>query len=79
MPEIEVNIEVFCSCGNGICNNTSVGKTRGRGQPFFEVEPCKKCIDSAKDESYNEGYEKGYQAGKEEAIAPINQPTGLIK
>jgi len=49
MPLIE--FEVWCSCGNGLCNQT----TNVRGG--VEVEPCEKCLERAKDEGYNEGYE----------------------
>lgn len=63
MPSVEVEIEVFCKrCGIGICNNTNVGRTKGRGQQYFEVEPCEKCLENEK----NEGYEAGYEAARKE-------------
>ena len=53
----EVDIEVFCAnCGAGLCNKTSSGRTKRRGQAFFEVEPCEKCIDRKYDEGYGDGY-----------------------
>lgn len=64
MPSIEVEIEIFCKdCGEGLCNNTDAGRTRGRGQPFFEVRPCGNCIKSAQKESYSKGYDEGYASG----------------
>jgi hypothetical protein len=59
MPEfnIDVEFEVWCSCGEGLCGQ-SEGNNRGRnGSPGVIVEPCQKCLDTAK----NEGYENGYQ------------------
>lgn len=58
MPAIEIDIEVFCDkCGEGLCNQTSVGHTTKRGQPYFSVEPCKKCLKNIEEESYKKGYE----------------------
>ena len=55
MPEFTVEIEVYCSCGEGLCNQSDAQ------QPFRQsrrvvVEPCKRCIDAAKSEGYDEGY-----------------------
>ena len=47
MPGINVDIEIYCSCVAGLCNNTSEGRTTGRNQPFFIVEPCEKCSEFA--------------------------------
>ena len=58
MPEISVEIEVYCSCGEGLCKQTTTGKTRNRGQEYFEVEPCTKCLDIARDKAYDEAYAK---------------------
>jgi flagellar biosynthesis/type III secretory pathway protein FliH len=59
MPEVSmnVNIEVYCAaCGNGLCNQTEFTRGRSRNQPQFRVEPCDKCLDSAKEKGYEEGY-----------------------
>ena len=58
MPGVEVNIEIYCSCGEGICNHT-VGGTDYRGNPIFTVEPCEKCLERAKEEGRDEGYNEG--------------------
>ena len=46
MPSVE--FEVWCSCGNGLCNQT---KDVNGG---IEVEPCEKCLDKAHTEGYAE-------------------------
>ena len=61
MPEIEVNIEIYCAdCGNGLCHVTHTSKSR-RGEPEFHVGLCSSCIDKIKDAVYWEGYEKGIE------------------
>ena len=60
MPDIEVNIEIFCArCGAGICNNASTISYRNRDA--FTIEPCEKCLT----DSYNDGYK---DRDKEESI-----------
>jgi hypothetical protein len=72
MPDIEVSIEVYCkNCGAGLCNNTSVGHTHGRGAPYFEVNPCDKCLEEAREDGKNEGYKEGY-ADKEKELEKAN-------
>jgi len=67
MPAIEVDIEIFCGCcGAGICNNATPGKTIGRGQPCFTVNPCEKCLSDAVEESYQKGHDEGLEEGKVE-------------
>ena len=54
MPEISVEIEIYCEeCGAGLCNGSRGTKTRMRGQPAFFVEPCKKCLE----DSFKKGYD----------------------
>ena len=48
MPSLE--FEVWCSCGNGLCNHT---RDRKGG---IEVEPCEKCLEKAREEGKEEGY-----------------------
>lgn len=68
MPAFEVEFEVYCSCGEGLCNQ-SAGGTGPRG-PSVTVEPCKKCIeldsDEARDEGYAEGHKEGHKDGYDE-------------
>lgn len=68
MPEITIDIEVWCSeCGQGICHLAS---DHGRNKPGIDVGLCDKCLKAARDEArnegYDEGYQKGYEVGKEE-------------
>ena len=56
MPLLELEFEVFCSCGNGLCNNTTEG--RNRYSQYITVEPCEKCLDVAREEGHEEGYEE---------------------
>ena len=62
MPLLEVEFEVQCTCGNGLCNQSTVDN-KGR-YSMVTVEPCERC----KDDSYNKGYEAGYEAGYDAAI-----------
>ena len=59
MPSFEVEFEVFCSCGEGLCNQ-SMGSLMRRG-PIVTVEPCDKCLIKAYDKGYDEGYNIGYR------------------
>ncbi len=63
MPSVSVEVEVYCSCGNGLCNQTTTGETPGRGQPFFTVEACETCLAKERDE----GFQAGQAAAEEEA------------
>lgn len=70
MPMIEV--EVWCSCGNGLCNQSTTER-RGKG---IVVEPCPDCLEKARDE----GYAKGYDNGQEEGYSMgYSSATGSIK
>lgn len=54
-PSIEIDIEIFCGrCGQGLCQNSSSGRTREKQQPYFNVDPCERCLDEAKQEGYEE-------------------------
>ena len=63
MPVLELEFEVFCSCGAGLCLQTTEGRTPGRGMAFITVEPCKNCIDEARDTAREEGHSEGYDRG----------------
>ena len=67
MPLIETEIEVYCSCGNGLCGQSKVANNR-RGQAIT-VEPCQKCLDAAKEEGAKDGYNEGYEKGEVAAQA----------
>ena len=57
MPDVKVEIQVWCSCGEGLCGQ-SKGVFGG-----IHVEPCPKCLEEAKKEGFDEGYSEGYDEG----------------
>lgn len=67
MPDFDLNIdfEVWCSCGNSLCNQASTNNS-GKS-PSVTIEPCEKCINSARDEGYDDGYEQGLDEGRSES------------
>ena len=66
MPVLELEFEVYCSCGAGLCRQTTEGRTHGRGMPFVTVEPCEKCVDAGRIAAREEGYDRGYNQGCED-------------
>jgi len=52
MPTLELEFEVFCSCGAGLCNNSTEGKTRH--SQYITVEPCSDCLKSSREEGYKQ-------------------------
>ena len=53
MPAIEFEFECYCDeCGSLLDSKELKGE--------IIVEPCEKCLKSAKDNSYDEGYDEGY-------------------
>ena len=55
MPEVHVDIEVWCSCGEGLCNQSSAHLYK----QGVVVDPCEKCLEEARKEGYDEGYSDG--------------------
>jgi Zn-finger protein len=51
---VDVEFEVFCSCGNGMCGATETRESRYRKQPQAVVEPCPKCLEEARKEAAEE-------------------------
>ena len=61
MPSID--FQVYCgSCGEGLCNLTTVSDRYG---VKVEVEPCPKCMESSKEDGYGEGYDKAKEESEE--------------
>ena len=51
--DVEIDVEVFCAtCGAGLCNKSTAGKTRNRQVDCIEVEACAKCMGNAEDKGY---------------------------
>ena len=62
MPEITVNIEVYCTrCGLELSHGVDVKPYRWGNPEAFHVEPCERCE--------NEAYNRGYQNGKDDPPA----------
>lgn len=59
MPSIE--FEVWCDCGNGLCNSTTVDI--GKYGTRVTLEPCEKCLEKKRQEGYDEGYSDGKESG----------------
>ncbi len=60
MPEMKVDIEVWCACGEGLCHQSSVEDTN------VTIEPCKKCLEKEYEGGREDGYSEGYKAKEEE-------------
>ncbi len=58
---VEIEFEVWCSCGNGLCNQTSDHRTK-KG---IIVEPCELCLKKSRDEGYDEGLDEGRNEERE--------------
>jgi hypothetical protein len=56
MPLFEIEFEVYCECGEGLCNTTAVRKSRNRCVDQIVVEACKDCIEKMETEKDNEIY-----------------------
>ncbi len=61
MPELKIDVEVWCECGAGLCHQ-SAAATKGTG---VVVEPCESCLDNAKEEGDSEGYIRGVSETEE--------------
>ena len=55
MPTFEVEFEVFCSCGAGLCNQS---ETRSGNKLSVTVEPCEKCLEDSREGGYEDGYKE---------------------
>lgn len=53
-PAFNLEFEVYCACGEGLCKSTKVGYTPGRGEAYIEVDPCEKCLKAARKEGRQE-------------------------
>lgn len=73
MPEIEVIIEVWCSCGEGLCHQ-AVGVNK-HGRAGVRVEPCDTCLERRRDKHYEEGFQEGHRQGYDEAKSEFQVST----
>ena len=44
---VDIDFEVFCSCGAHMCGETDTRNSRNRNAPQAVVNACQKCIDAA--------------------------------
>ena len=63
MPDIEVNIELYCATCEGGISDRGTAKVH-RGQPCFYIEACATCIEKADVAGYERGYQEGLAAGR---------------
>ena len=45
--QVDVEFEVFCSCGNHMCGETDTRSSRNRNAAQAVVNACPKCIEAA--------------------------------
>jgi hypothetical protein len=50
---VDIEFEVYCSCGAHMCGNTDTRASRNRGVAQAVVSPCEKCIETATEELKN--------------------------
>ena len=65
MPSFDVEFEVYCSCGAGLCDQ-STGETTRQGGNKVVVQPCDNCLELARSKGYDEGFDHGYTEGFDE-------------
>jgi hypothetical protein len=46
---VDVDFEVFCSCGAYMCGETDTRNSRNRNTPQAVVNACQRCIEDAKE------------------------------
>lgn len=51
---VDVDFEVFCECGNGLCNQSDTRESRNRRYPQVVVEPCERCLEAAAEKARGE-------------------------
>lgn len=44
---VDIDFEVYCSCGAHLCNESEGRLSRNRGTPQVVVNACSNCIDNA--------------------------------
>jgi hypothetical protein len=60
--DVDVDFEVFCArCGAGLCNQSDTRTSRNRKYPQVTVEPCERCLDSAREEGAAKAMEEAEQ------------------
>lgn len=65
MPDFSLEFEVYCNCGEGLCNQSSTEIGRN-GMHHVTITPCGMCLKSSREEGYSDGFEEGRQEGYDE-------------
>jgi len=60
MPVLEIDLDVYCSCGNGLCRQSNIKNNT------VTVEPCEKCLSDKYDRGYEEGEDEGYKQAEKD-------------
>lgn len=57
MPQFIAEVEIWCSCGNGLCSQTEAKLDRTRENTLgYVVEPCPKCQEKARGDGWDQGW-----------------------
>ena len=55
----DLDFEVYCAgCNAGLCSNCTTKKTYNRGANRLDIEPCKRCSESAREEGADKAREE---------------------
>ena len=60
--DFEVEFEVYCACGKGLCNQSETNVKKGKR--ILTIEPCDDCLNKSYDRGYDKGYSDGYSDGE---------------
>ena len=63
MVEIDIDVEVWCDCGEGLCGQTT-SSLKDDAFISLVVEPCEKCLEAK--------YEEGRDTGAESAGSDLD-------
>lgn len=72
VPEtvIEADIQVWCGgCGAGLCH-----QAQASGHMGVSVEPCERCLATARDDGYAKGYDAAYEEQVTTSVVANDSP-----
>ena len=76
MPEFTADIQIWCTCGDGLCGQTEAVMNKKHGyQEGFRVEVCENCLATAETKGHAEGHKLGYEEGYEAAMKEIDSES----
>lgn len=71
--DVEVEFEVYCRCGAGLCNQTTVDDDDRRGRRIT-VAPCEACLEQAAADAREEAEAQAAQAQEADERAATRTP-----